>query len=443
MFEKASGDIVQAIQALKESRPEATAELRSLIVDLASSLVGCEHYCTSYALTHPFDRAQYQVDDVLALLYHDFRGCHSRESPHKFLHVNINDAASTSVERFRLGPLNLPRLFIGLWQLSSPAWGSACSRKQDNALIELVQSGLYAADMADHYGDAELIFGSFRHRFVGESCPRMVAATKWCVFRPLESGGTRGIVLAAVQERCRRLNGRVELLQFHWYDYDDKQYLEVLRELVALTKTRPDLVSSIGLCNFDAEHTQEACEYLLGKTGEVGVVSNQVQYSLIDSRPMWKMAGVCHKYNIKLLTYGSFCGGFLSDRWLNKPFPDVYSEALALTPSQRKYFDMIMTWGNWNDLQKLLQTLRVIADKHRVGISSVAARWVLERPAVGAVIVGTRLGISSNVQDNLKIFSFSLTDEDLQKISCVATMDKARSVWNRVGDCGHEYRDMY
>ncbi len=100
----------------------------------------------------------------------------------------------------------------------------------------------------------------------------------------------------------------------------------ILEELVALTKSHPHLVSAIGLCNFDTEHTQEACDYLIAKTGNVGIVSNQVQvrdmftffeafprltrelyqYSLIDSRPKIKMAAVCAKYGVKLLTYGSF-----------------------------------------------------------------------------------------------------------------------------------------
>jgi len=63
------------------------------------------------------------------------------------------------------------------------------------------------------------------------------------------------------------------------------------------------------------------------------------------------MADVCERHNIKLLTYGTLasplplkrdatpdsndqCGGFLSDKWLNQPEPDLY--AGELTPSQRK-----------------------------------------------------------------------------------------------------------
>lgn len=53
--------------------------------------------------------------------------------------------------------------------------------------------------------------------------------------------------------------------------------------LVQITKTHPELVSTIGLCNFDTEHTEEACRYLLERIGEVGIVSNQVQVGYIAS----------------------------------------------------------------------------------------------------------------------------------------------------------------
>lgn len=53
----------------------------------------------------------------------------------------------------------------------------------------------------------------------------------------------------------------------------------------------------MGLCNFDAEHTDEICRYLMDKTGEVGIVSNQVQVrppgptTILRFRPIYKENG--------------------------------------------------------------------------------------------------------------------------------------------------------
>lgn len=99
-----------------------------------------------------------------------------------------------------------------------------------------------------------------------------------------------------------------------------------------------------------------------------------------------------------------------------------------------------MTWGSWSDLQHLLQTLKSIADTHGVELTNVATRWVLDNPEVGAVIVGTRLGVSSNADSNLKVFSFKLTPEDTARIEAVALGAHLQGLYDKIGDCGHEYR---
>ncbi|KAG7089495.1 hypothetical protein E1B28_011175 [Marasmius oreades] len=451
LLEKACGDIVQAIQALKESLLASIdsgarkQELQTNLTHLSDALWGCEHYCVSNGLSYPFTRAQLQVDDFIALAFPEGQvRSDSTSSPSMTttepIDVAIDPIIAGSLEHIQLGSLTIPRLLNGLWQMSSPAWGCASSIKQIAALSQLIQAGLVVTDMADHYGDAELIYGGFRNRLKPEVRERALAASKWCVFRSLKEPVTQELVFNAVQERARRLKGRIDILQFHWNNYEDKNYLPVLAELVKLTKSHAYLVSHIGLCNFDAEHTDEVCRYLLEKVGEVGIISNQVQFSLIDSRPLFKMIGVCEMYGIKLLTYGTFCGGFLSDKWLGVKSPEIYCEAVGLTPSQRKYYDVISTWGSWSDLQALLYTLKIIADKHRVDVSNVAARWVLDCPAVGAVIVGTRLGVSSNVRSNLQVFSFQLDEEDKKKLEAVALGNRARNLYERIGDCGTEYR---
>lgn len=66
----------------------------------------------------------------------------------------------------------------------------------------------------------------------------------------------------------------------------------------------------------------------------ITIATNQVQFSLIDSRPTVKMGPLCAKHGVKLLTYGTLCGGFLADKWLGEPVPAMYSD--GMTPSHRK-----------------------------------------------------------------------------------------------------------
>lgn len=109
---------------------------------------------------------------------------------------------------------------------------------------------------------------------------------------------------------------------------------------------------------------------------------------------------------------------------------------------------MIQTWGSWSEFQALLETLSSVAEKQGEGISltNVASRWVLQQPAVGAVIVGNRLGVSGHAVENLNVFKFELNKYDMMAIDKVALGEnglKTRAVFDNLGDCGNEYRAMH
>jgi len=262
---------------------------------------------------------------------------------------------------------------------------------------------------------------------------KIIGATKWCVFRPTEV--TRQIVEEAVRERMARMDtDRVDLLQFHWNDYSDSGYIDALQHLQDLQ--REGLISALGLCNFDHKRMDEICTTL----GPRSIVSNQIQFSLIDTRPLHGMIDVCQKHDAKLLTYGTLCGGFLADSWLGKPEPQLYDG--SLTPSQRKYLDVILkAWGDWPLFQELLTVLRSIGNRHGgVSIANVATRWVLDQPVVGAVIIGVRMGIAEHKDDNKKVFGFSLTADDEADIQVVLDKSDGAKLIVKIGDCGAEYR---
>ncbi|KZP32721.1 Aldo/keto reductase [Athelia psychrophila] len=333
-------------------------------------------------------------------------------------------------ETFQLGPFIVPRLWTGLWQLSSNAWGSASASKVRQAMSRHVDLGYTA--FADHYGSAEVLFGQFQ-----QSLPpgTVMGATKWCLFRPINP--TRAVVEAAVAERMQRMQTNcVDLLQFHWNDYSDTNYLTALHHLRDLQDEGK--ISAVGLCNFDTKRTDEICTQL----GPGFIVSNQVQFSLIDTRPLHGMSDVCERHGVKVLTYGSLCGGFLADKYLHAPEPDLYSG--TLTPSQRKYLDMILkAWGDWKLFQSLLKVLSDIGKRHGgLSISNVASRWVLDHSFVGAILVGARLGVADaeHITENSRVYGFRLSDEDHSIIEAVLSRSNGRHMITSIGDCGAEYR---
>jgi aryl-alcohol dehydrogenase-like predicted oxidoreductase len=291
------------------------------------------------------------------------------------------------------------------------------------------EAGLTTWDLADHYGPAEDFIGIFRRQLLTaqgeEALAGLQAFTKW-VPRPGQM--TRRIVEENIARSLRRMDvPTLDLLQFHWWDYDDPNYLDALTHLSELRDEGK--IRHLGLTNFDTEHLDTIVNH------GVRIVSNQVQFSLIDRRPEVRMVPFCQEHNIFLLPYGTLCGGLLSEKYCGQPEP---RGAALSTASLRKYKQMIDVWGDWKLFQELLEVLKHIADKHAVSIGNVAVRYTLDRPTVAGVIIGVRLGVTDHRDDNARVFGVTLDSDDHARIHTV--LDKSRDLMHLIGDCGAEYR---
>jgi len=317
--------------------------------------------------------------------------------------------------------LTISRAITGLWQIADLERDGNKINWEDAALAmkQYYDAGLTTFDMADHYGSAEDISGIFRTKY---SNGKSQLFTKWV---PTPGPVSKETVREAVQKSLTRMQSeQIDLMQFHAWNYADPRWLDCLYWLQELKEE--GLIKHLGLTNFDTAHLR------IVLTSGIKVVSNQVCFSLIDQRASHAMSELCLKHNIKLLAFGTVAGGFLTNKWLNKPEPP---QDQSLTWSQMKYKRFIDVAGGWSKFQNLLSVLNKIADKHTTSIANIASRYMLEQPAVGGVIIGARLGISEHVQENVKLFSFSL-DEDSKKV-----IKQALSLLNPIpGDCGDEYR---
>lgn len=330
--------------------------------------------------------------------------------------------------RLQLTPdLNICRILNGMWQVSG-AHGPINPKTAIPAMFDYVNAGFTTWDLADHYGPAEDFIGEFRRQLAtqGESALSQIQAfTKW-VPRPTRM--TRSLVEDNINLALRRMDvPSLDLIQFHWWDYRDPGYLDALKYMAELQAEGK--IKHLALTNFDTEHLQIILEQ------GIKIVSNQVQYSLIDRRPEVGMAPFCEQHGIKLFAYGSLCGGLLSEKYLGRKEPGRWD---LETASLKKYKNMIDGWGGWTLLQSLLKTLQAVAQKHNVSMANVAVRFVLDRPAVGGVIVGARLGVAEHIADNARVFDLSLDAEDHAKIETV--LSQSQDLYQLIGDCGDEYR---
>src|SRR6267378_1586988 len=235
--------------------------------------------------------------------------------------------------RFQFTPdLSICRVLNGMWQVSG-AHGYIEPARAVAEMFAYHDAGFTTWDLADHYGPAEGFIAEFRRelaaRHGAERLSEIQAFTKWV---PRPGRITRGNVDDAIGRSLSRMGvDRLDLLQFHWWDYDDRSYLDALKYLADLQ--REGKIRHLALTNFDTERLR-----------------------------------VVTDHGITLLTYGTVLGGLLSEKYLGRPQPH---RGELNTASLQKYSNMIDGWGGWALFQELLGVLKPMADKHQVSIANV------------------------------------------------------------------------
>jgi aryl-alcohol dehydrogenase-like predicted oxidoreductase len=314
------------------------------------------------------------------------------------------------MQTFQLAPgYEISRILRGGWQLAH-GHGEA---RSDDAIADMTafaDAGITTFDCADIYTGVEELIGEFRLRYKSlrgqEALDRIRVHTKFVPDLQLLPRIGKSDVERVIDQSLRRLKtDRLDLVQFHWWDYEVPRWLEAARWLDELR--RAGKIRNLGGTNFDTEHV------LAMVTGGVPIISMQVQYSLLDRRPAKTMISAAAGHGISLLCYGTVAGGFLSDRWLGAAEPGGPVENRSLT----KYKLIIDEFGGWELFQALLQALRAVADRHDSDIATVASAAVLNRAGVAGVIVGARS--RAHLKSNLAISDLRLTAEDHAEIDVV------------------------
>ena len=136
------------------------------------------------------------------------------------------------------------------------------------------------------------------------------------------------------------------------------------------------------------------------------------------------MLAYAKQHRIRLATFGTVAGGWLSDRFLGAPPPNGRT---AKTVSMRMYRSHLDRWsgGDWSLFQELLRTLRTVADKQRTTIANVASAWVLHQLGEdgGWVIIGVR--DASHLEEHKALRDVRIDDDDAAKIRAV--LDKGHA----------------
>mgnify|MGYP001766755936 CR=1 FL=1 len=338
-----------------------------------------------------------------------------------------------SVPRIEIRPgYTIPRIIKGNWQIAGDHSASVIDNDEMyEHLAAFADSGVTAFDCGDIYYGVEERLGRFMERFRRErgsaAAAGLAVHTKFIpAFLQEEElrSLTRAQIEATIDRSLKRLRvERLDLVQFHWWNYSIGGSVETALVLEDLRKAGK--IRHIGATNFNVQELTKIID------AGVDIVSTQVQYSLIDRRPQLLMERLCRERNILMLSYGGLGGGLFSRKWLGIADP---GRPTFENVSLDKYYRIVVDFGGWDLFQALLATVDRIASKYGVGIQSVVTRYILDQPQGGAVIQGARH--ARHLAANLDVFRIGLDDEDRAAISAVLS----RAVGPR-GDCYDLDRD--
>lgn len=294
--------------------------------------------------------------------------------------------------------MNVSRICLGSWVFGGDVWGEVDDEVSLRVMEEALEKGVNLIDTAPvyGYGRAEEVIG----RFLAGKRDKVMIATK-CGLQgkgmSLRPNLSAKFIREEIENSLRRLNlETIDLYQCHWPDPNTplQETFEEMKKLITEGKIR-----YIGVCNFSKAELSSACAI-------APVVSNQVQYSLLDREIEKELIPFCEEKKISILSYGALGGGVLSGKYKTPP---AFSKG-----DVKSFFYKYYKGPGWDKAKKVVGVLEEISAKHKVPVSQVAINWVLSRRQVASCIVGCRT--PRQLEQNVGASDWGLTAEEIATI---------------------------
>lgn len=294
--------------------------------------------------------------------------------------------------------LTISEVGFGTWPISGHGMGEVDEQKAMETIHHAVELGITFFDTADMYG-----FGYAEEllaKTLGAKIKDFVIATKvgneWDALGNLRSNLQPDYIIQACENSLRRLKlEAIDLYQLHIPDPNTpiEKTMEALSTLRESGKIR-----YVGLSNFSVEQLSEARRYL-------PIVSNQIEYSMLERSIEHEMIPYCTENEISILPYKVLGRGLLTGKFKELPIFSIGDWRASDPEFQEERFGEIM---------KIVDQLKPIAEAYSVTLSELATAWVLRLATVASVIVGAKH--PKQIEESCGRSPLNLKDNDLYKI---------------------------
>ncbi len=297
-------------------------------------------------------------------------------------------------------------------------WGSTQVDEATRLIDIAMDAGVNLFDTADAYSDglAEEIFGEA----IGNRRQQLLISTKAC-FRtapgPNGLGASRHHLIRACEASLRRLKtDYIDLYHVHSFDAQTpvEEVLRTFDDLVRSGKVR-----YIGCSNFSGWHLMKSLA-IAEKYGLPRYVAHQAYYSLISREYEWELMPLAIDQGVGTLVWSPLSGGRLTGKVRRGQAPPAGSRAANETGFLP--IDDERLFG-------IVDTLDELASETGKSIPQLALNWLLQRPTVSSVVIGTRN--EDQLRDTLGATGWRLSPDQIAKLDAASATTPIYPYWHQ------------
>ncbi len=273
---------------------------------------------------------------------------------------------------------------LGTWAIGGWMWGGTDDAAAEDAIRAGLDAGITLIDTAPAYGlgHAEEVVG----RAIAGRRDEVVLATKcglvWHAQRgpyffsqgglPVHRDLSPAAIRHEVEESLRRLKtDRIDLYITHWQD-PTTPIAETVEALKALKDEGKILA-------FAASNTSP--EDIAAYQAAGGIAAVQEEYSMLARRIETTHLPVCREEGLAVMGYSVLALGLLSGR--------IGADRVFAGDDQRRE-DPRFSLENRARVDRLMQTIRPIAEAHAASPAQVVIAWTLAQPGLTFALCGAR-----------------------------------------------------
>ncbi len=308
----------------------------------------------------------------------------------------------------KLGQTDLELTVIGLgtWAIGGPwqyGWGPQDDAESVRTILAAVDAGINWLDTAPIYGcgHSEEVVG----RALKQMSRKPLIATKCGQLWNDKREKIRCLDPSSIMKECedslKRLGVDViDLYQIHW-PQPDQQLEEGWGAMASLVQQGK--VRHIGASNFTVAQ--------LERVGKIHpVASLQPPYSMLRRGIEENLLPYCGQHKIGIVVYSPMQKGLLTGK-----FTKEHMQTLA--PDDHRHGDPNFIGDKFEQNLKIVDALRLIAERNGKTVAQLAIAWVLRKEEVTAAIVGARK--QKQIEETVLAGNWVLDEEDIKKIESV------------------------